>query len=273
MTHCINCNQEVSTAYCPACGQRNPVKKINMANMWSDFAARIYGFDGMFPRTLRDLTIRPGQVARDYIKGVRVKYYGPLGYFFLTLTVYLLIASLLEVDLVNFMMQSNPTDVNSQGGGVQEIVRGITTWTIDNMRSVSFFITLLTVFFTWLLFRRSKFNFIETGALVFFVTGHTMWLSIILIPVYKISGFILNSSLLLLISIVFMIYAFVSFYDHLSRWKIIFKGIIVHVLSYLTLVFVILGIFIYRVSTDKELYEKIKPSNNKPKVEQNPSVK
>lgn len=273
MANCINCNQEVNTAYCPACGQRNPVKKINMVNMWSDFAARIYGFDGMFPRTLRDLTIRPGDVAREYIKGVRVKYYGPLGYFFLTLTIYLLVASWLDVDLLAFTMQTNPSDVSEQGDGVQEMVREITSWTIENMRSVSFFITLFTVFFTWLFFKKSKFNFVETGSLVFFVTGHTMWLSIVLIPVYKLSGFVLNSSYLLLISIIFMIYAFVNFYDHLSKWRIIFRGIIVHILSYVTLVFVILGIFIYRVSTDKELFEKIRPSNNKPKVEQNPSVK
>jgi Protein of unknown function (DUF3667) len=273
MANCINCNQEITTPYCPSCGQRNPVKKINMANMWSDFAARIYGFDGMFPRTLKDLTIRPGQVARDYIIGNRVKYYGPVGYFFLTLTVYLLMASMLDVDLVTFMMQSNPTDVETQGGGVQDVVREITKWTIDNMRSVSFFVTLFTVFFTWLFFKRSKYNFVETGTLVFFVTGHVMWVSVVSVVVYKISGFVMDSFYLLLLSIVFMIYAFVDFYSHLSKWKIVVRGIIVHILSYVVLTFVIVGAFIYRVTTDKELYEKIRPANNKPAVEQSPSGK
>ncbi|NBP70053.1 MAG: DUF3667 domain-containing protein [Cytophagia bacterium] len=273
MANCINCNQEVSTAYCPACGQRNPVNKINVANVWSDFVSRTYGFDGMFPRTLKDLTIRPGQVAREYIIGNRVKYYGPVGYFFLMLTLYLLLASLLEIDLVTFMMQTNPTNLETQGGGVQEIVREITQWTIDNMRSVSFFITLFTVFFTWLFFKKSKYNFIETGALVFFVTGHFMWVSIVLIVIYKISGFTLDSSYLFFFSIMFMIYAFADFYSHLSKWKIVIKGIIVHILSYVTLTIFIVVVFIYQVSHDKELYEKIKPSNNKPKVEQSPEVK
>ncbi len=225
------------------------------------------------PRTLKDLTIRPGQVAREYIIGNRVKYYGPVGYFFLMLTLYLLLASLLEIDLVTFMIQTNPTNVETQGGGVQEMVREITQWTIDNMRSVSFFITLFTVFFTWLFFKKSKYNFIETGVLVFFVTGHFMWVSIVLIVIYKISGFILNSSYLLLSSIVFMIYAFVNFYNHLSKWKIIIKGVFVHIFSYGALIIFIVAVFIYQVSHDKELYEKIKPSNNKPKVEQSPVVK
>jgi hypothetical protein len=273
MANCINCNQEVSSAYCPACGQRNPVNKINVANVWSDFVSRTYGFDGMFPRTLKDLTVRPGQVAREYINGNRVKYYGPVGYFFLMLTVYLLLASLLEIDLVTFMMQTNPSNVEAKGGGVQDMVREINQWTIDNMRSVSFFITLFTVFFTWLLFKKSKYNFIETGALVFFVAGHAMWVSITLMIIYKISGFALDSFYLLLFSIVFMVYAFVNFYSHLSKWRIIIKGVIVHILSFVTLTFVILAVFIYQVTHDKELYEKIKPSNNKPKVEQSPAAK
>lgn len=273
MANCINCNEEVSTAYCPSCGQRNPVNKINVANVWSDFVSRTYGFDGMFPRTLKDLTIRPGQVAREYIKGNRVKYYGPIGYFFLMLTLYLLLASLLEIDLVSFMMQTNPSNVEAQGGGGQEVVRQVTSWTIDNMRIVSFFIALLTVFFTWVLFKKSKYNFIETGAFVFFVTGHTMWPSILLLIAYKLSGFVLNSSYLLLLSIGFMIFGFVSFYTHTSKWRIILRGILVHILSYLTFTIIIMGLFIYKVSTDKEFYEKIKPSNNKPKIEQSPSVK
>jgi hypothetical protein len=274
MANCINCNQEVSTAYCPACGQRNPVKKINMVNMWSDFAARIYGFDGMFPRTLRDLTIRPGQVARDYIIGNRVKYYGPVGYFFLTLTVYLLLASMLDIDLVNLMIQSNSPDIVSQGDNVQgSMVKEITSWTLENMRSISFFITLFYVFFTWLLYRKSKFNFVETGVLVFFVTGHTLWLLIIQLFAYWIGGFVLQTSYLMIISILFMIYGFVDFYNHKSKWKIALMGFLVQILSYVALMLVIFSFFTYRMITDKEFLEELKKSNSKAKVEQSPSVK
>jgi len=59
--------------------------------MYHDFQARIYGLDGMFPRTLRDVTLRPGQASRTFIQGNRVKYYGPVGYFFLMITVLLLL--------------------------------------------------------------------------------------------------------------------------------------------------------------------------------------
>jgi hypothetical protein len=50
----------------------------------------------MFPRILQDLT--PGAVALSYIKGNRVRYVGPVGYFFLVLTMFLLVMELLNVD-------------------------------------------------------------------------------------------------------------------------------------------------------------------------------
>lgn len=66
MIACINCSKEIDSVFCPHCGQKNPIKKITIANIWSDFLSSVYGFDGMFPRTLKDLTIRLGEDARSY---------------------------------------------------------------------------------------------------------------------------------------------------------------------------------------------------------------
>src|SRR6187397_2984313 len=97
--NCLNCRQPVTSRYCGSCGQSNPPKRLNLKTLWFDFQSRVYGFDGMFPRTLKDLTLRPGAVTRSYISGNRVLYYGPVGYFFIMITVYLLLASLIDVDL------------------------------------------------------------------------------------------------------------------------------------------------------------------------------
>ena len=71
--------------------------------------ARIYGFDGMFPPTLRDITIRPCVASRKYIEGNRVAYYGPVGYFFLMVTLIYIVASLFNIDLVEFMKSASGT--------------------------------------------------------------------------------------------------------------------------------------------------------------------
>src|SRR5688572_4844803 len=95
---CINCSTESDGKYCPTCGQRMTVKRISFREGFYDFGARIYGFDSQFPRTLRDLTIRPGVAAKRFIEGNRAMYYGPVGYYFLMITVMFLVASILGID-------------------------------------------------------------------------------------------------------------------------------------------------------------------------------
>lgn len=270
MATCVNCATEVETTYCPQCGQRNPVKGINFANLWSDFAARIYGFDGMFPRTLKDLTVRPGQVAREYIAGNRVKYYGPVGYFFLMLTLYLLLASMLDIDLMEFTMKSTP-QASEQGAGQREFGLLINQWVNDNLRLVSFITASFTVFFTWLFFRKSGYNLIQSSVLIFFVNGHIMWLSLVSMVVYKISGHAFSAGVLFLCSTAFLVFAFTNLYNHQKKWKIAVKGLLLYLISNATMILIVTVYLGYLAFSDKSFREKIKPSNNKPAVEQNPT--
>ena len=59
--------------------------------------------DTNFLRTLRDLTISPGKVGKTFVEGNRVKYIGPVGYFFLISTFFILEFSFLGVDIKEFM--------------------------------------------------------------------------------------------------------------------------------------------------------------------------
>lgn len=257
MSTCINCQLEVTSSYCPACGQKNPVKKINAANMWNDFLSRVYGFDGMFPRTLRDLTIRPGEVARSYVTGNRVKYYGPVGYFFLMITVYLLLASLLGVNISEFMQASSPVSTYQQEPGQQEINKVLMNWISDNMRVMTFVIALFSVFFSWLYFLKSKYNLIESSVLVFYTLGHLTWLNIIGLVIYNFTGVALNAGFSLLLTIVFLLYAFSNFYTHQAKWKVVIKGFLSLLSAYFLMIIISIVVFNYIIATNEEFRDKI----------------
>lgn len=270
MNTCINCQTEVTSAYCPTCGQKNPIKKINAVNLWSDFLSRVYGFDGMFPRTLVDLTIRPGHAAREYIRGNRVKYYGPLGYFFLMITIYLLLASLIGVDLAEYSQASSPTPPPT-GRGQLELSLQFTHWMIDNLRLVTFTIAIFSVFFTWLYFRKSGYNLIESSVLIFYFNGHLMWISMIAIILYRFAGWAINFNYFMMMTIGFMLFAYVNFYTYQSKWKVLLKGMLSYLSAYL-LMLILAGLFVvYLIKNDREFYEKVRPKNNLPAVEQSPS--
>src|SRR5258705_13671611 len=122
----LNCGGEVTSNYCPNCGQRSGVKRITLREGWHDFLARVYGFDGMFPRTLRDLTLRPGFAAKEFIRGNRMKYYGPVGYFFLMITLFLLVIGFTGTELKDFMQQNGALISPKMGGeGQQEFAKVI----------------------------------------------------------------------------------------------------------------------------------------------------
>jgi magnesium-transporting ATPase (P-type) len=269
MIACINCSKEIDSDFCPHCGQKNPIKKITIANMWSDFLSRVYGFDGMFPRTLKDLTIRPGEAARSYISGNRVRYYGPLGYLFITLTIYVLLASLLGVDLTEFTMASSRVEETS-GSGQMALSREINLWIIENMRLASFIVATWSVLFIWLFFKKSGFNLIETSVIVFYINGHTVWITIITLFIYFFTGHSINMTWVLSLTLLFMIYSLVNFYTHQHKAKTFMYALLSIVLSYvsLTILFVLgLGIFLHYHPSE---LEKIRPKNNRSKIEMTP---
>lgn len=255
MTTCINCHAEVNTRYCASCGQPNPPKKISIKNVWNDFVSRTYGFDGMFPRTIKDLTLRPGVAAKTYIEGNRVRYYGPIGYFFLMITVYLLLASILGVNMVEYTLSSNPFGVD-QVETNNPISNEINNWVIENFRLISFFIALFNILFAWLFFRKSGFNIIETSTIVFYANGHVVWLSILFLLVYVFTGYIVNGVFSFWFAVAFQFYSYINFYTYQHWFKVLIKSILGFALSFLS--FFVFGIIVALtvMLTNDDLREK-----------------
>ncbi|MGE0773364.1 MAG: DUF3667 domain-containing protein [Cyclobacteriaceae bacterium] len=184
---CINCQQEATGAYCSHCGQRTAIKRLTFREGWNDFWSRIYGFDGMFPRTIKDLTIRPGTTVLRYIEGNRVRYYGPVGYFFLMVTLFVLVLSALEVDWATFI-QEKQGEMALQGESTkasQRMVRLVT----ENIKLVLFMgVPFQALASRFVFFRKSGYLFLEHIVLPFYVSGHLLWISILMVVYQKLLG-------------------------------------------------------------------------------------
>lgn len=228
---CINCQTESDGAYCPACGQRMEVKRINFKEGWQDFWARIYGFDGMFPRTLRDLTVRPGAAARTFIEGNRVAYYGPVGYFFLMITLFLLVLSLLGLDYSDFLKGAQQSLLIESKD--TEAVRLMQRFVADNMKLVAFLaIPFQVITARYIVFRSSGFNFLEHSVLPFYTMGHQYWLSIVGAVYFSLFGNLINPLVDTVLTITYFAFAYTSFITYQSKWRSFMKGILVFFISY-----------------------------------------
>lgn len=266
VTTCINCKSVVVGKFCSDCGQRQNVKRLSFREGWNDFWTRIYGFDGMFLNTLRDLTIRPGYAALDYLQGNRVKYYGPVGYFFLMITLYLLIASLLGIEIRDVMELSSSvagTGPLKAGSGQEQFNSMLLNMISDNMKLFSFLIIPFQAFIALIFFRKSRHNFIEHSVIPFYVTGHAFWLSIIGLFLYRIQGPSTYQAMLGLISIPLYVVACLQFYRYQRSWKVLVKSLMAYVSAYVLFVIVFMIITLIYVFSNPELIEMIRPSNNR----------
>lgn len=258
-TTCVNCGVEVTSKFCAGCGQPNPPKKLGLSTMWYDFQSRIIGFDGMFPRTIKDLTLRPGKASKNYVYGNRMMYYGPVGYFFLMITLWLLLASFLNIDMKDLLSQSSSLANQPQKGTGQEQLNSLMFGLItENWKLFSFMIIPVLALVAKLFFRKSPYNLVEHAVLPLYVTGHTYWISAVALLVTKYSE---GASIMLYVSLFivpYYIFASVGFYDHQSKLKVIFKSFFVYSLSYLiyTIIFVI--IIVVYVFTNPKIIESIK---------------
>ena len=262
-TICIHCKALVSGQYCSHCGQRLNVKRITFREGWFDFWARIYGFDGMFPRTLRDLTIRPGSAARTFISGDRSSYYGPVGYFFLMITLFLLLLSFLDLDFVDFVKGMQKTFPVAQKENPMQVI--VQQFVSDNIKLVAFFVIPFQAFTArYIFFRKSGLNFLENMVLPFFITGHIYWLSMAAAIYYKISGTLLHSGVQILCTVLYFGFSYTSFITYQPKIKTFFKGVgtyLVSQLLMLTTIFLLVMIWVLLLAWfDPDALQLFKPT-------------
>jgi hypothetical protein len=267
MTLCINCNQEINGNYCANCSQRTHVKRITFREGWNDFWARIYGFDGMLPNTLRDLTIRPGKAARLFIGGNRVKYYGPVGYLFLMVTLLILILDLLDIELATFLKNVSTSRFQpaiKPGSGQEKFTQLIFQFMSDNFKLVAVILIPFQAFFArFIFFKKSSLNYVEHAVLPFYLQGHIQWISIFSVLSYKFTGVFFNSFLVSTIQTVFFCYAYSNFIDYQPQWKSFLKGLGIYYLSLVLFIFIFMLALFAIVYFSPEMFNLLKPSNNK----------
>lgn len=265
--NCVHCGNLIKENFCSNCGQRGAVKRLTLREGWNDFWARVYGFDGMFPRTLRDLTLLPGHASRNYINGDRVSYYGPVGYFFLMVTLMYLIASMLNVNIVDLLAANGDTGLQpapKPGSGMDQVMQSMFQKISDNMKALSFIMIAIQAYCSrYLFFRKQGLNYIEHLVLPLYVQGHIYWLSILSIVLFKISGVFIPNSVSLILTILYISYAYADFFKGQGIWKAFFKGLGLFITTQLIFTLLVAVVMVVFIFTNPEVLEMIRPSNNR----------
>jgi len=201
---CPNCGATVERACCPECGQhRRAGNRLVVRDVLLRFFENVWDFDSAFLRTCVGLTLRPGEVCREYVSGRRKSYMNPFGYLLLAMTV-----SLMTESVAAYFW---PGGSNAPEEGV---VANPLLW----------FGMLVPWAVVWhRVFRSSGFNLAETYVFALFVMGHAIWYEIVLVTPLKAAGFeVLTFWLLGAMLLVYPIWAAIGLYRE-PRWKVVLK--------------------------------------------------
>lgn len=256
--NCINCHREVHTPYCPQCGQPFPPQRMSISHLVADFHGRPYGARGIFFRTVKDLTLKPGEVIRAYIEGNRVLYNRPIGYFFLMITIMLILAAVLGVDYVEFLKGSSP-EVRSNGGSAAEFNRFIFEFISRNIKLLSFIIIPFQALIArYLFFRKSGYSYLEHTVLPFYIEGHVNIITMLGLVFFRISEIYTPFWLMMISSIGYFGYAYTGFITNQSKLKAFLKGIGIFLVSQFLLGVVSTFIGITYVMRHPEIIEMLR---------------
>jgi len=83
--HCLNCEAFIGeNNFCAQCGQINDTRHLTFGQLINESLANFLAFDGRFFKTFWGVISKPGQVARNFTDGKRVRYMNPVRFYFLS---------------------------------------------------------------------------------------------------------------------------------------------------------------------------------------------
>jgi len=105
---CPSCGRNVSTTYCPDCGESPPhAHDLTLRGLFKQLFHAFSDIDGRLIRSFRRLVSRPGLLTMAFIRGQRMEYIGPLQLFFMANVLFFALQSLTHTNIFSSTLDSH----------------------------------------------------------------------------------------------------------------------------------------------------------------------
>jgi len=111
--NCLNCGHIVEERFCTHCGQENLQIQDSAFHLIIHYIQDLFHYDGKFWHTLKNLLVKPGLVALEYMEGRRTRNLEPVRFYVFASTVFFLILFYL-VNAENWNVSVGLDENNSQ---------------------------------------------------------------------------------------------------------------------------------------------------------------
>lgn len=243
MEKCTNCGNEFEGKYCHHCGQER-VKRIEVRSIVHDVIHSIVHWENSVLKTFINLLKNPGKTVKDYISGKRRSFVKPFSYFISIQTLFVIVFHRMSEKYFAFLN----VNVKSDSEKVLIRVTDIQHLVGQYINYLNYIMPLIFAFYFYLFFRKKTgINYAESLAVSLYWVGTTLVFSIALMLLSLIDIRTWNARFF--VNIFFYVFAIITF-SGVSKWKAIFKGVTVTLLSYITfvlLVTILILVYLYFV--------------------------
>lgn len=228
---CLNCEAplEATHAYCARCGQRADTRRLGMGDIAHAAVHVLTHADHSVFALVRDLAVRPGRVAREYVQGRRKKYFNPFTFALVVVGVASVVMAMTRFVDFGRGLPANP----------------ISTFLQNNLNLVILIQLPLLALFARFFFRRDRLHFAEHLVLASYTSGfRSIFFTLVVLPAWGLLQ--LNHrgtvAVYLALWITYFGVACAQFYAG-NRWWLWAKGVLVAVAAQLVTTVAIMGLF------------------------------
>ncbi len=235
---CKNCGAhlEDDAGFCSYCGARVIMDRISFKFLFKEFMDKVLSVDNRLMKTFFHLFYKPEVVINSYINGVRKRYFNPVSYLLISITVSgLYIYFLKDVLLDAFTVESPGNPFNNAQ---------YTSNFMDVFTEYQAIFTVMNIpiyaFLSWLVFlNRKKYNFYEHIVVYLYAASHATFFSFLfVIPFYFISADLTAKMSMIVSALTFVYFGFVL----VRLFKLTFFQFIIK-----TLYFFFLSLFFFTI--------------------------
>ncbi len=216
-----------SQRFCSECGQAADTRRLTLHDIAHAMVHVFTHADHSVFSLVRDLTFRPGRVARDYIDGKRRKYFNPFTFVLVVVGVASLVLAATRFVDFNRDIPTNPVSAFLQ----------------NHLNLVILIQLPILAAFGKLLFRADKLNFAEHLALAAYTSGfRSIFFTLVVIPIWLVFEIPYNNVLGVYIALWLFYYGVgcAQLYRG-NRWWLWVKGVFVAVLTQTVITAAIVG--------------------------------
>jgi hypothetical protein len=224
----LNCGSSLNNGYkfCPTCGQKANTHRLNLHEIGHDALHYVTHADKGIFHLLRELIIRPGLVAREYIAGKRVKYFKPVNFFlivggflvFMTTHVHLTNETLIKRIEQAAAHAKDPVKQKELYGLAKRTKTG-TEFIAKYANVVNMLLMPFFAFILWLFYRKAGYSYIEhVVANLYFMSFATLCYALLVVPWQKQLSLSTTSWIMLVIVFVtHVLYMSFAYYQFINK--------------------------------------------------------